>query len=81
MKRFLVSALIATLFVSLPTASMASADQDESEGSYIVVMRSSDDLDEEEAEISRSGGRTEKRFSRAINALSVKVKHSEDFNS
>ena len=77
MKRFLVSALIATLFVSLPTASMASADQDESEGSYIVVMRSSDDLDEEEAEISRSGGRTEKRFSRAINALSVKVKHSE----
>jgi subtilisin family serine protease len=56
---------------------MASADQDESEGSYIVVMRSSDDLDGEEAEISRSGGRTEKRFSRAINALSVKVKHSE----
>ena len=56
---------------------MASADQDESEGSYLVVMRSSDDLDEEEAEISRSGGRTEKRFSRAINALSVKVKHSE----
>ena len=77
MKRFLVSALTATLFVSLPAANMASADQDESEGSYLVVMRSSDDLDEEEAEISRSGGRTEKRFSRAINALSVKVKHSE----
>jgi subtilisin family serine protease len=56
---------------------MASADQNEPEGSYIVVMRSSDDLDSEEAEISRSGGRTEKRFSRAINALSVKVKHSE----
>ena len=77
MNRFLVSALTATLFVSLPVSSMASADQDESEGSYIVVMRSSDDLDSEEAEISRSGGRTEKRFSRAINALSVKVKHSE----
>jgi subtilisin family serine protease len=77
MKRFLVTAATATLFVSLPVASMARADQGESEGSYIVVMRSSDDLDEEEAEISRSGGRTEKRFSRAINALSVKVKHSE----
>ena len=77
MKRFLVSAITATLFVSLPVTSMASADQDESEGSYIVVMRSSDDLDGEEVEISRSGGRTEKRFSRAINALSVKVKHSE----
>lgn len=77
MKRFLVSALTATLFVSLPVTSMASADQDESEGSYIVVMRSSDDLDGEEVEISRSGGRTDKRFSRAINALSVKVKHSE----
>jgi subtilisin family serine protease len=77
MKRFLVSAITATLFVSLPVTSMAEADQDESEGSYIVVMRSSDDLDGEEVEISRSGGRTEKRFSRAINALSVKVKHSE----
>jgi subtilisin family serine protease len=77
MKRFLVTAATATLFLSLPVASMARADQDESEGSYIVVMRSSDDLDGEEAEISKSGGRTEKRFSRAINALSVKVKHSE----
>lgn len=77
MKRFLNSALTATLFISLPAASMASADQDASEGSYIVVMRSSDDLDDEEVEISRSGGRTEKRFSRAINALSVRVKHSE----
>jgi subtilisin family serine protease len=77
MKRFLVSAITASLFVSLPVTSMADADQDESEGSYIVVMRSSDDLDGEEVEISRSGGRTEKRFSRAINALSVKVKHSE----
>ena len=77
MKRLLVTALTATLFVSLPVASMASADQNEAEGSYIVVMKSSDDLDNEEAEISRSGGRTEKRFSRAINALSVRVKHSE----
>ena len=76
MKRFLVTAATATLFLSLPVAT-ASADQDESEGSYIVVMRSSDDLDVEEAEIAKSGGRTEKRFSRAINALSVKVKHSE----
>ena len=77
MKRLLVTALTATLFVSLPVASMARADQNEAEGSYIVVMKSSDDLDNEEAEISRSGGRTEKRFSRAINALSVRVKHSE----
>jgi hypothetical protein len=77
MKRFLATAATATLFLSLPVASMARADQDESEGSYIVVMRSSDDLADEEVEISKSGGRTEKRFSRAINALSVKVKHSE----
>ena len=76
MNRFLVTAATASLFLSLPVAT-ASADQDESEGSYIVVMRSSDDLDVEEAEIAKSGGRTEKRFSRAINALSVKVKHSE----
>jgi subtilisin family serine protease len=56
---------------------MARADQDESEGSYIVVMRSSGDLAGEEASVSRLGGRTEKRFSNAINALSVKVKHSD----
>jgi subtilisin family serine protease len=77
MKRFLVTAATATLFLSLPVASMARADQDESEGSYIVVMRSSDDLDGAEVEIAKSGGRTEKRFSSAINALSVKMKHSE----
>jgi subtilisin family serine protease len=77
MKRFLVTVTTATLFLSLPVASMARADQDESEGSYIVVMRSSDDLDGAEVEIAKSGGRTEKRFSHAINALSVKIKHSE----
>jgi len=77
MKRFLVTVTTATLFLSLPVASMARADQDESEGSYIVVLRSSDDLDGAEVEIAKSGGRTEKRFSYAINALSVKMKHSE----
>jgi subtilisin family serine protease len=77
MKRFLLTATTATLFLSLTVASIARADQDESEGSYIVVMKSSDDLDGAEAEIAKSGGRTEKRFSYAINALSVKIKHSE----
>ena len=77
MKRFLVTAATATLFLSLPVASMARAEQNESEGSYIVVTRSSDDLDGAEAEVAKSGGRTEKRFSSAINALSVKMKHSE----
>lgn len=76
-KRLLVTAATATLFMSLPVASMARADQDESEGSYIVVMRSSGDLAGEEESVSRLGGRTEKRFSNAINALSVKVKHSD----
>jgi len=76
-KRLFVAALSATLFLSLPVAGMARADKDESEGSYIVVMRSSDDLAGEEAAISRSGGRTEQRFSHAINALSVRVKHSD----
>jgi len=56
---------------------MARADQDESEGSYIVVMRSTGDLASEEAVIANTGGRTEKRISNAINALSVKVKHSD----
>ena len=76
-KRLLVTAATAALFMSLPVANMARADQDESEGSYIVVMRSTGDLAGEEVAISRSGGRTEQRFSHAINALSVRVKHSD----
>ena len=76
-KRLLVTAVTATLFMSLPLASMVRADQDESEGSYIVVMRSSGDLATEEAAIANTGGRTEKRFSHVINALSVKVKQSD----
>ena len=76
-KRLLITAATATLFMSLPVASMVRADQDETEGSYIVVMRSSGDLATEEAAIANTGGRTEKRFSHAINALSVKVKHSD----
>lgn len=76
-KRLLVTAATATLFLSLPVASMVRADQDESEGSYIVVMRSASDLTSEESTIASTGGRVEKRFSHAINALSVKVKHAD----
>ena len=76
-KRLLVTAATATLFLSLPLANMARADQDETEGTYIVVLKSSADLAGEEASIASSGGRTEQRFSHAINALSVRVKHSD----
>ena len=76
-KQLLISIATASLFISLPAHNAANAALDEAEGSYIVVMKSSDDLDSAEAEVMKSGGRTEKRFSNAINALSVKVKHSE----
>ena len=76
-KRLLISIATASLFISLPTQHVASAAQDESEGTYIVVLRSSNDFDVAEAEVVKSGGRTEKRFTHAINALSVRVKHSE----
>ena len=76
-KRLLISIATASLFLSLPAHNAANAAPDEAEGSYIVVMKSSGDLDSAEAEVMKSGGRTERRFSNAINALSVKVKHSE----
>lgn len=76
-KRLLISIATVSLFISLPNQHVASAAQDESEGAYIVVLRSSNDFDVAEAEVVKSGGRTERRFSNAINALSVKVKHSE----
>lgn len=76
-KRLLISIATASLFLSIPTQHVASAAQDESEGTYILVLRSSNDIDVAEAEVVKSGGRTEKRFTHAINALSVRVKHSE----
>jgi subtilisin family serine protease len=79
MKRFFLLSAVASLFVSLPLANAASADESEfeSDGSYIIVVRNANDIAAEESSIAKIGGQTEKRFSHAINALTARVKHSE----
>lgn len=77
MKRPLFTTLIATLFLTVPFSGIASAAQDDSEGTYIIVLKSANDIDGKEKQIAQMGGRTEKRFTKAINGLSVKIKHKD----
>ena len=77
MKRPLFTALIATLFLTVPISGIASAAQDDTEGTYIIVLKSANDIEGKEKQIAQMGGRTEKRFTNAINGLSVKIKHKD----
>jgi subtilisin family serine protease len=69
--------VIVAFFLLSPVANVASAQQDQSEGSYIVVLKGSNSSSSVEADISRAGGRTERRFTRVLNGLSVRIKNSE----
>lgn len=53
------------------------AQQNQSEGSYIVVLKGPNGSSSIEADISRAGGRTERRFTHVLNGLSVRIKNSE----
>jgi len=77
MKRPLFTALIATLFLTVPFSGIASAAQDDTEGTYIIVLKSANDIEGKEKQIAQMGGRTEKRFTNAINGLTVKIKHKD----
>ena len=77
MKRPLFTALIATLFLTVPITGIASAAQDDTEGTYIIVLKSANDIEGKEKQIAQMGGRTEKRFTNAINGLTVKIKHKD----
>jgi len=69
--------VIVAFFLLSPVANVASAQQDQSEGSYIVVLKGSNNSSSVEADISRAGGRTERRFTHVLNGLSVRIKNSE----
>lgn len=69
--------VIVSFFLLSPVANVASAQQDQSEGSYIVVLKGSNSSSSVEADISRAGGRTERRFTHVLNGLSVRIKNSE----
>lgn len=77
MKRPLFTALIAALFLTVPISGIASAAQDDTEGTYIIVLKSANDIEGKEKQIAQMGGRTEKRFTNAINGLTVKIKHKD----
>ena len=77
MKRPLFTALIATMFLTVPITGIASAAQDDTEGTYIIVLKSANDIEGKEKQIAQMGGRTEKRFTNAINGLTVKIKHKD----
>jgi len=77
MKRNPFLVVIVAFFLLSPVTNVASAQQDQSEGSYIVVLKGSNSSSSVEADISRAGGRTERRFTRVLNGLSVRIKNSE----
>ena len=77
MKRFLVTTLSAIVLSTMPISGIASAAQDDTEGTYIIVLKSANDIEGKVKQIAQMGGRTEKRFTNAINGLSVKIKHKD----
>jgi len=77
MKRPLITTLSAIVLLTVPFSGIASAAQDDYEGTYIIVLKSANDIDGKEKQIAQMGGRTEKRFTHAINGLSVKIKHKD----
>lgn len=77
MKRPLFTTLSAIVLLAVPFSGIASAAQDDSEGTYIIVLKSANDIEGKEKQIAQMGGRTEKRFTNAINGLSVKIKHKD----
>ncbi|MEY3700425.1 MAG: hypothetical protein RIT16_785 [Actinomycetota bacterium] len=77
MKRTLFTTLSAIVLSAVPFSGIASAAQDDSEGTYIIVLKSANDIEGKEKQIAQMGGRTEKRFTNAINGLSVKIKHKD----
>jgi subtilisin family serine protease len=69
--------LAISLLLFAPVSSVAAANETDAEGTYIVVLRSAADFAGAENAVANKGGTTQKRFSYAINALSIKLKHSE----
>lgn len=77
MKRLSKVSIAISLLLLVPVDTVAAANETGTEGTYIVVLRSAEDFSGAENAISSLGGTTQRRFTRAINALSVKLKHSE----
>ena len=77
MKRNPPLVIIVALSLLSLTSNVASAQQDQSVGSYIVVLKGSNSSSSVEADIARAGGRTERRFTHVLNGLSVRMRNSE----
>ena len=75
MKRLVALSFAFTLTLNIAPTAMAAAE--EKQGDYIVVLKSSEDADRNEKAVKDLGGRVERKFKYAINALSVKIKASD----
>jgi len=75
MKRLVALSFAFTLTLNIAPSAMAAAE--EKQGDYIVVLKSSEDADRNEKAVKDLGGRVERKFKYAINALSVKIKASD----
>jgi len=77
MKRSSFLVVIVAFFSLTSIPNNVFAQQNQSEGSYIVVLKGPNGSSSIEADISRAGGRTERRFTHVLNGLSVRIKNSE----
>jgi len=77
MKRTSFLVVIVAFFSLTSIPNNVFAQQNQSEGSYIVVLKGPNGSSSIEADISRAGGRTERRFTHVLNGLSVRIKNSE----
>ena len=77
MKRTSFLVVIVAFFSLTSIPNNVFAQQNQSEGSYIVVLKGPNGSSSIEADISRAGGRTERRFTHVLNGLSVRTKNSE----
>ena len=77
MKRTSFLVVIVAFFSLTSIPNNVFAQQDQSVGSYIVVLKGSNSSSSVEADIARAGGRTERRFTHVLNGLSVRMRNSE----
>jgi len=75
MKRLLALSIAFAFTLNVVPGGVAAAE--EKQGDYIVVLKTSEDTDRNEKVVKDLGGRVERKFKYAINALSVKLKPSD----
>lgn len=77
MKRLLSITIAISTAISLSGVGPLRATDSDVEGSYIVILKSSQDADRNEKAVKDVGGRVDTRFTKAINGFVARIKRSE----